>query len=328
MRCATWSWRSNGSAGTSAHSGATRRVTHGGESAGAKISATLLGVPDAHGLFHRLVVSSGGAHTFYRPGDAQAVADLVCDEAGLPRDGGRRLLELPARDLLSAQEAAARRWDRKFAFRPVVDEAFLPSPVLDRIADRRCATVPVLIGTSRDECAAFIDATAGPAPGSRWLAHLPQAQFIPVEHRLALLLPQLSAPERRIRALTAEEYAIPSIRLAERLAERSEAVWMYRFDGVADGESAVPATHVADLPLWWGNLPAHAPSSGTGVVAVASAMHAALVSFVRGDDLEVHHTLHWPRYWPDRRAVLCWENYPEIRLDPAGPEREVWAGVL
>lgn len=312
-----------------AFGGDPAHVTLGGESAGAKNAVTLTGVPGARGLFHRLVVCSGGAHTMHRPSEAEDVARLLRAEAGLPADQGHRLLQLPAADLLAAQESAVRRWSRKFAFRPVIDGSLIPAPVLDQIAAGTAPTLPTLIGTARDECAAFIVAAdEGLAPDARELAHVGPAAFMAVERRHAQMLPRLSSTERRLRTLTAEEYGIPSVRLADALCERGGAVWMYRFSGLPDGAGGVPATHVADLPLWWGHRPGSLKPS-SAAVATADAMHAALCAFVRGENLEVSVAgIRWPRYGTVRRAVLSWGRAVGVQFDPAGVERALWDDVL
>lgn len=313
-----------------AFGGDPARVTLGGESAGAKNAVALAGIPSARGLFHRLVSCSGGAQTVLRLPQAQAVARLVCGAAGLPSEQAHRLLELPVTDLLEAQESAVRQWDRRFAFRPVVDGSFFPAPVLEQMASGTCAMPPTLMGFTRDECADFIDtATAACAPDSRTLSHVPVDVFMDVEGRHAALVPGLSAVERRMQTLTAQEYAIPSIRLAQALGDQGTPVWMYRFDGMREAAGVLPATHVTDLPLWWGHPPGPQGQVPAGAGELAAAMHAALVSFVGGADLgKEGAVLPWPCYEPSRRAVLAWGSPIEVHFDPEPAQRVLWDGVL
>lgn len=306
------------------------RVTVGGESAGAKNATTLAGVPEANALFHRLVICSGGAQTVQPLSDAQAVARLVLKEAGLEPDQGAQLLKLSAPALLTAQESAAQRWPRRFAFRPVVDGDFFPAPLLDQLASGTCLLRPMLIGTSREECAisSAVLRAASP-PEKQELAHMTPEQFTAVERRYAEVLPGLSASERRIRALTAEEYWIPSLRLAERMAQRGAAVWMYRFDGIPSKTADIPASHVADLPLWWGQQPARVEGAISSDAGTASWMHTTLTAFIGDEDLtHRREAAAWPCYEHVRRAVQTLGRTVCTELDSLATERALWEGAL
>lgn len=312
-----------------AFGGDPERVTLGGESAGAKNAVTLAGIPSACGLFQRLVCCSGGAQTVLPLTDAQTVAQLVCEAADVSSAQAHRLLALPVTDLITAQELASSRWGRKFAFRPVVDGRFFPAPVLDQIAAGTCVMPPTLMGFTRDECADFIDASAvNHPPEGRMLSHLSVNAFMDMERRYAALRPDMSESERRMRTLTAEEYAIPTLRLAQALCENATSVWVYRFDGLhdAEGEVVLPATHVADLPFWWGH-PLRTPDERIdGANALAAAMHEALVDFVHGTDLCNRNTgIAWPCYEVTNRAVLCWGSSSRVQFDPEPHERALWS---
>jgi len=59
------------------------QVTIFGESAGSMSCATLLGVPRAHGLFHRAILQSGGANFVWPREIATELSDHVLDELGV-----------------------------------------------------------------------------------------------------------------------------------------------------------------------------------------------------------------------------------------------------
>ncbi len=136
------------------------RVTIFGESAGSWAVNVLVASPLAKGLFHRAIGQSGGSFgsmTQLAGSDGDSVsaeengiafanaagADSLADMRGLSSD---RLLEL----FTSDPEG------RKFRSRPNVDGYFLPTSVYDTFAAGKHNDVPAILGSNRDERAAFM----------------------------------------------------------------------------------------------------------------------------------------------------------------------------
>jgi para-nitrobenzyl esterase len=206
------------------------RVTIGGESAGAKNVAALLAAPSATGHFHAAFSSSGGGDTIHTLDDADAVAGRALALAG---GDGQLLLTMPVADLIALQTQLRGEEVRRQPFRAVLDGAFLPETP-QRLLPRQ--PVPLLIGTARDEMAAFFGSLHGGsaiAPqdwDGRQLTHLPPSLMAEAEARALRVWPALPADTRSQRLLTAEEYEWPSIRLAEAHAAAGGPSWVYRND--------------------------------------------------------------------------------------------------
>lgn len=309
-----------------AFGGDPARVTLGGESAGAKNCAALLGVPAAQGLFHQVVSLSGGAHALHAAlPTAEAVAALVLEKAGIAPGQAQRLLELPAADLIDAQEAAVAAWSAKFPFRPVVEGRFVTAPVTQAACP--CAPVPLLAGSALHEAAGLLGPLDLQRPlHGRELSNLDTEHFAALEQAYAAVLPHAGSDEHRLAALTAAEYGMPTIDLADALAARGAPVWMYRFEQGRDGPLGRRAAHVADLPLWWGHAALIPEGAQPSVQALGAAMHAALVAFVRNGDPD-QPGLQWPRYSAALRHTLCLDDTPQVRTDPALAERLIWRAV-
>ena len=140
------------------------------------------------------------------------------------------------------------------------------------------------------------------------------------------LLPTLSPADRHLRQLTAEEYWLPSIRLAEAHVAAGGQARMYRFDyAPTTGPLAGYATHNSDIPFVFGQAVGFA-----GVAAPPAELtrtHALWAGWVatgeaQGDGVE------WPLYEPDQRATLLLAENRTIAHDPRGEERRLWAGLL
>jgi para-nitrobenzyl esterase len=76
-------------------------VTIFGESAGAMSCATLLGMPQARGLFHRAILQSGAANFRWPPDVAAGLADLLLEDLGLASPDALRAARVST--LLDAQ---------------------------------------------------------------------------------------------------------------------------------------------------------------------------------------------------------------------------------
>ena len=147
-----------------------------------------------------------------------------------------------------------------------------------------------------------------------------------LERAYASAFKDLSALECRIKALTAEEYLIPSVRMTSAFAIAGAPVWMFRFDHgeVVFGEPR--AAHVSDLPFWWNNLPCIAAPNPSVAAPLAEAMHSALAQFIHGEQPCVAGS-HWPIYDTVHRSVLAWSEQPFFTASPAQSDLELWGDL-
>src|SRR5271168_2751292 len=144
-----------------AFGGDPSRVTIGGESAGAKITDILMGVPSAQPLFHQMISESGGAERVMSLPGAAAVAigygEQWHTQTGQDLAG---LLTSPADLLIAVQHDFLEQWPLHFPLRPEMDGYLLPQMPIRTIAAGSTRGKRLLIGTNRDESALFI----GPHP--------------------------------------------------------------------------------------------------------------------------------------------------------------------
>lgn len=315
-----------------AFGGDPQRVTLAGESAGAKDVAALLASPSARGLFQRAILESGGGRTVLSMEAAHTVSLRYLDLFRLTRRHAAKLLDLDTERLIEAQHALMIDPPYSFPLRPLVDGTFLPAMPETAIA-LGCATgIPLLLGTNRDEARLFLakDAAARPLAG-HYLSNMNSDTF---ERMLMRYDASMTAPdpaEIRWRALTAEEYWIPSVRVAEAQSDAGGAVWMYRFDKHAtSGAFEGRAAHVSELPYVWKNPddPELAPLIAGFDAALATRMHAAWVSFMTGADPAADGLPEWPRYDPRTRATMIFDVTSRIENDPAASERRLWSKLF
>lgn len=306
--------------------GDPRRVTIAGESAGGKNVGTLIGMPMADGLYARAALFSGGAQTVHNRMEAENFARLYAEKLG----GSDKLLTTDMDHILAAQSSAKSAWPGNFPFRPMVDGHTLPMVPLDRIASAKAPPIPMLIGSNADESRLFLPTNQAAGPlRTQSVANESMARMAALDQAYAAAFPALTDAERHWRLLTAEEYGMPCLRIAQAHARRGANVWRYRLTYPAPGGPfKVLSPHVLDVPFTFDHLKA------PGIVAffglsnadqpLADAMHSAMVSFVRGGAPKGAGLPLWPRYMPEERATMVLDKTSVLAHDPDRQERLIW----
>lgn len=309
-----------------AFGGDPRQVTVGGESAGAKLTDTLMGVPAARGLFHQTVSESGGAERVASEDAARALAEGYA--AIWKRQTGKpvaALADAPAELLIAAQQELLNTWPQHFPLRPEVDGETLPRLPVKTVAAGNTRGKRMLIGTNHDESALFI----GPHPSAITasdLGNLPLSQFEPTLARYADIYPDLTPQQRMIRAVSAEEYWVPSMRLLDAHLQGGGEAWRYRFDDApSSGDLAGLAYHSRDLGFVWAsqqnlNDPGEAP--------LTQQIHGAWSAFIHGHAPAAPGLPVWPRDTQRDPATMLLDRQSRVERAPQNAELALWNGLL
>lgn len=303
-------------------------VTVFGESAGAMSIATLLGTPDAQGLFHKAILESGAAQFVADRDEAAATAAKLLAAAGV--DDVATLARLPMADLLEAQRVVVEaEGGVGLPFRPVVDDVVLRQAPLDTIAAGACGNVPVLVGTNRDEMTLFL--IMDPALGQLDRAGLVSraARIFGDRAGAAVAVYETNRPGAVPRdvliAISSDStFRIPALRLLEAQLAQGRPAHSYLFTWATPAfGGALGSTHGLELPFVFDNL--HQAGAdvftgdGTDRAALAEAMHSAWTRFAHTADPG------WPAYDLDRRATRVFDGIDNpVTDDPGGDERRLW----
>jgi para-nitrobenzyl esterase len=308
-----------------AFGGDPKRVTVGGESAGAKLTDVLMGVPAARGLFQQMISESGGAERVWSEQNVHAVARGFGEVWGASRVAA--LTTAPAEALIAAQVRFVAEWPQHFPLRMEVDGRLLPRLPVETIADGGMTGTRLLIGTNRDESALFV----GPHPGevtSAELGNVSLAKFQEVFAGYAAVYPELSEERRRIRALTAEEYWVPSVRVADAQVKGGGKAWMYRLDFTpGSGRLKGFAAHTEDLGLVW-DKPNEEIANAAAETALAKQVHAAWVAFIKGEIPGAAGLPVWPEYSSATRVTMIFDAVSRVEEKPQERELRLWDGAL
>lgn len=338
-------------------------VTLWGVSGGGNKVMTLLGTPEAKGLFHRATVISG--HELFHGvtlDSADRVARAIVDELGARGSAHAALTSASPSVLVEASISINRKLSHQSTatpgfvsyglLSPVVDGLTLPEHPTTAVASGAAAAVPLIVGTNLHDhfgagmsgnfmWRAFdVAGVASTGALASWAERFDKLD----EHDLRDLLwpcyadrtddiieayrrsrPGASPATLLSSIVTDADWRIPGIRLAEaKLAGGGEPTYMY-FYGAAPIDALPHQLAFGTSRVAWG--------AGQGVVrvavdALAEQIRGSWVSAARTGRPSHKWTPEWPAYTLEERATMVFD-YEGSRVvpNPSGDERLAWDGI-
>ena len=320
-----------------AFGGDPARVTLVGQSGGGAKIATLMAMPQARGLFHRVMTMSGQQVTAAGPLNATRRAEVWLDALGLAPHQIGQLRTLPAERLIEATRAEDPVLGGSLYFGPVLDDRVLTRHPFYPDAPALSADIPMIIGNTREETLAFL----GNDPANRDLTwdSLP-ARLTPAQLRIDVapeqviafyrgLYPQISPDEVLIRATTAGRSWRAAVIEAEEGARQGSPARVYQLDWparLANGRTG--AFHTSDIPLVFDTLAAEGSGAiGPGAQGVADLMSGFVARYAASGDPNGAGLPDWTPYSLARRETLMIDWPPRMENDPRGAERAWFARI-
>ena len=269
-------------------------VTLFGESAGAMSACTLMTIPRASSLFHRVIAESGAGQIALPKADALRVSDRLAEILGVPASRAA-LKDLPIETVLAAQaqlekevssDLRVRKWGQLartlMPFEPVIDGDLITELPQNVLARGEGADVDLMIGTNSEETNLFF------VPGDVKLPY-PIAHVLAHRYggRLFGLVRSYHARGKRgaseiARAVLADAvYRVPALQIAR--AHPRSHVYQFTWRSPAfNGQ--LGACHALELPFVFDTL----DKPGLEVLLgdappqdLASEMHSAWVRFAK-----------------------------------------------
>jgi para-nitrobenzyl esterase len=333
-----------------AFGGDPENVTIFGESAGAMSVGTLLGTPRASGLFHRAILQSGAAHNICNAEQAEVTARRFFENLGVESVSWEVLESLSVTDLMRAQlrtTADLGLLTGILPWQPSIDGDLLPEAPLAALQRGLSASVPVLVGTNREEWRLFI-------VGDPKARRLDEASL---SRRIRRLLASAGdkGEELAVRAISAYRrvagsrgaqplerwiafqsdriFHYPAVRLADVQSAHQPQTYAYLFEWRPPLLGAqIGACHGIEIPFVFDTLrhPLLRPLWGStrSAYRLAGRIQDAWLGFAR-DGSPAHRDLpEWPAYTMDRRSTMGFASECSLRDDPHRRGRSLWDELI
>jgi para-nitrobenzyl esterase len=312
-------------------------VTLFGQSGGGAKVVTLMAMPVARGLFHKAATMSGQHVTVMGPKHATVRARKVLETLGIPAEQAAAIRDVPTGKLVEVLKLDDPIEDDPITFWSVLDHRSTPRHPFYPTAPVESAHIPMIIGNTHDETAAFLrnDPKAFDLTWDELPDKLSQEMVLDISPEVVVaryreLYPEKTPSQVLIAAATAGRSWPGHLIQAEQRARIGAPAWMYQLDfpsPVMGGR--LGAYHSLDIPLVFDNIAK--PGSETGTTpeaqAVADQMSESFLAFARTGDPNNRTIPVWSRYELPRRSTLLFNVTSRMQDDPRSEERKLFAAV-
>ena len=310
------------------------RVAILGQSTGGEIVATLMASPPARGLFSRAIMQSGTGRDIVSPelsrsieydrgtGSAEDLGRELQKDLGIA-DGPDVLQQLRSKPAAEVLRAAGKNPRISAAIWSIVDGWILREQPAKTFAEGRQAHVPVLVGSTADECTVFFDGSE-PTTIAAYKTRLEKRYGRAAEPILGAYPATSDAEVPAVfNTLCADRnFGSGADMIARDTARVGQHAYLYYFTyrATAATSANIGASHGAELAfLGNGFLPKYWDTPDAALSSLADTVQSYWVRFAATGDPNGAGRPQWPVFDPTTDS--CLELGPEIRVR-AAPMKE------
>lgn len=315
--------------------GNPENVTIFGESGGGAKCATLMGMPSAKGLFHKVITQSGQQLTGRTKEHATETAKNILVSLNISPENIEEIKNVSMEKLISAMKGNS--------FTPVTDGIILPRDPFSPDASPISADIPMIMGNNHDETRTLIGGRDSTTFNLTW-EELPNKitehvkQFIgdlkpeTIIDKYKSWYPNYSATDVFFAATTAARSWKGMVIESELRAKQNVApTYIFQLDWQSPVDGGKwKAPHGLDIPLVFNNIEYGKSMTGVSPEAqqMADIMSEAWIAFARTGNPDTPNIPHWPRFELENRPTMVFDLPSKVENDPRGNERKLFAPVI
>lgn len=311
-------------------------VTIFGHSGGGAKAATLMSMPVAHGLFHRVATHSGQQITASRTTTATRNARALLTALNLTPDRVNELRTLPMEQLVKVSRAPE-------YLGPVTDGRSLPRDPFDPDAPPLSAAIPMILGNTHDETRVLIGRgdpslfsltwetlQAKLEANSPFMGPLDRGEVIAAYRKWH---PEYSPVDVFFSATTDSRSWRGQVIEADRRASQpagSASTYVFQFDWPTPIDGGKwKAHHGLDVPFIFDNaaITPNMVGAGADQLRLAELMSRSWIAFAKTGNPNVSGLPSWPVFDLARRATMVFNAETKVVDDPRGNERRLFGQV-
>jgi para-nitrobenzyl esterase len=219
-----------------------------------------------------------------------------------------------------------------------VDGVLLERPPGDLIVEGMAASVPILLGTTRDECALFTTADhADPGVDDVRVAHRlsqligPAGSDVVEAYRQSRQARGEPVTGRDLWTAVTTDYVfrLPLLALATAHVKYQPQTYAYLFTWESPFLNGMfGSCHGLEIPFVFGTVADAAVQTFTGAglqaEMLSEQMQDAWIAFARNGDPSCDSVGTWPTYDPLHRPTMILGSHRDVEEDPRRSERLIW----
>lgn len=309
--------------------GDANNITIFGESAGGSSVSLLMTIPEAKGLFHKVIAQSG---TFNFKKTVEMAKQITKDFIRITGTSTMEELQFLSTDELRHYCSRLMKeygYGHELMFSPVTDGKLIPEKPDESIRNGCAADVKLMIGTTLDELAYWKLYYANLEDDDEmhdFLTQICRVNGPDLNQSKDLINEYLSLEEPKNMMPLANEvlFRIPSIRFAQYQAKHAPT-WMYLFKWPS-GVEGLGACHAAEVPFVFYTLNSQSAKAFIGEnppKTLADQVQDAWVSFAQNGNPSHPNIPDWPAYDENKRNTMIIHNEWKVEEDPYKEERLV-----